>query len=526
MGERGPEPRKLDWDEVGKLVSFQCTQEEVASFFSISVDTLDRACQRDLGMKLAEYWGQKKAVGRIKARKLLWQHAEKIGAPGAVTAAIYLDKKMFPEETPRPPAPIPPEPPKPFQNALAKPDLPLTFVEFCVNAGYPAPFPKQVEMQEFGADDGDVRLLLGSRGYGKTDYVTLLGNAFEIYLDWFEHRRTGAQLQETNLIVTKSKARNTALALEMARVLKANGVPLEKENSQTVRVEGLIGKDDSAEFITIRASMRGRHHKRITMDDPVTEDDVSEAQRRMVKAKYGEALKLKANMILIGQPAHAFDLYSEIRGKVRTLEVPHGTIPELDADLEALVIAGVDQKSISMSYHLKIPKDGASIFANLKSLPKFDPGPGALAFLDPSDGGDTTALTMATAHLNGLAIKGKVWKLAWYHVEELIEVLVANRVRKLFFETNATGNQPIEQLRPLLAPHGIGVVGVFSTTNKHTTIKAAGSMAHLLYLSADSDKAYTDQVVQYEYRSKNDDAPDSLARLMEKLGLLKTETKK
>jgi len=61
---------------------------------------------------------------------------------------------------------------------------PRTFEEFCETAKYPAPFPKQKEMREFGMRPGAPRLLLGSRGYGKTDYVTMLGVAYEIYLDF------------------------------------------------------------------------------------------------------------------------------------------------------------------------------------------------------------------------------------------------------------------------------------------------------------------------------------------------------
>lgn len=53
--------------------------------------------------------------------------------------------------------------------------------------------------------------------------------------------------------------------------------------------------------------------------------------------------------------------------------------------------------------------------------------------------------------------------------------------------------------------------------------RTAGSYAHQLYLSKQSDRSYTDHVVKYEYGAKFDDAPDSLARGLEWLGLLKVK---
>ena len=89
------------------------------------------------------------------------------------------------------------------------------------------------------------------------------------------------------------------------------------------------------------------------------------------------------------------------------------------------------------------------------------------------------------------------------------------------FETNATGRQPLDQLRDIFKHIGIGVVGVHSDTNKHAVIMAAGQYAHMIYLSQDSESSYTEHVIEYEYGAKFDDAPDSLARGLEWIGLIK-----
>jgi hypothetical protein len=92
-------------------------------------------------------------------------------------------------------------------------------------------------------------------------------------------------------------------------------------------------------------------------------------------------------------------------------------------------------------------------------------------------------------------------------------------VRKLAFETNSLGDLPIDMLRQAF-PH-VGVVGIRSNTNKHSRIMATGSYAHLIHLSKESDSQYLDQVVQYEYKAKHDDAPDSLASCLQWIGLIR-----
>lgn len=391
----------------------------------------------------------------------------------------------------------------------------VTFREFCVNAGYPSPYDKQLEMMAFAIMESEPRILLGARGYGKTDYMTILGVAYDIYLN---------PLESTTLIVSKSKTRNTAMLEEIACALRANGVELDKENSTCVRTKGLIGKDHSVEAITIKTSMRGRHPKRIVMDDPVTEEDVSDAMRKIVKRKYDEAYKLCHNICVIGQPAHRFDLYSELRPILKKLELPHGSIPELDADLEAMRLAGVDNDSITMSYFLKVPENSSSSFSNVKYIDSF-PVRDSVAFIDPSfTGGDFTALTVLTSHFDGVAVQGHVWKQAWNHcLDQFVDKMIELGVKKLCFETNSLGDQPVLLLRgnEKLRAAGIGVVGKHSVNNKHARIMNAGNFAHLINLSQKSDKAYIDQVVQYEYKASFDDAPDSLASCMEWVGLIR-----
>lgn len=513
MNRVGRPPINIDWDEFFKLVSYQCTQLEIAHFFNCSVDTLDRRLKDELGESFADIWARKISLGKIRLRKAAFDHIDK-GTPGWAAVFNRIDEKLniFPQI-------VGPEGGESTRHVLAIGNGLKTFAEFCAAAGYFIPFPKQDEMRAFGMDRTETRLLLGARGYGKTDFVTIMGVAYDLYCGW----KSGQDLDLfTNLIITKSKARNAAIINEIGMALEKNGVPLDKSNASTIRIEGLVGQDHSVEAITIKSSMRGRHPKRTIMDDPVTDEDTSAKMREVVKKRYDEAYKLCPNILIIGQPAHFDDLYAHLRGIIETMLVPHGSIPELDADLAAMEAAGVDKASIEMSYHLRVPKSGSAIFGDLKMLEgPFGPGP-SVAFLDPSDGGDFTALTIGRGYLQGLAVKGHAWKRAYYQVyDELVPILKAHGVMRLVFETNKHGDGPLIQLRELLGPAGIGVVGYNSTGDKHGRIEQAGSYAHMIHLSKESDKIYTDQVVKYEYGAKFDDSPDSLSGLLIWLGLLK-----
>lgn len=391
-----------------------------------------------------------------------------------------------------------------------------TYEEFCETAGYPKPYSKQVEMKTFLLDETDPRLLLGARNYGKTDYSVVMGLAYEIYEEWFD-----GFVETTTFIVTKSEERNAAMLNEIVKACELNGVVFEKKNQTLIRVKGLVGKDPTINTATIGASsFRGWHPYRILMDDPVTEEDTSEATRKRVQKVYNELSKLTQNVGIIGQPVHKSDLYETLRPLLKKMEVPHGSIPELDVDLIALALAGVSQESISASYHLKVIAENPTPFERVKFIDNY-PSKDSIAFIDPSfEGGDFTALSIATSHFDGVAVKGRVWKKAWNHcLDEIVEELKKCKVKRVCFEANALGDQPIIMLRQAL--DGIGVVGKKSTGYKHSRIMNAGSYAHLIFIAKSSDRKYIEQVTQYEYGSKNDDAPDSLASLLEWLGLIR-----
>jgi hypothetical protein len=403
----------------------------------------------------------------------------------------------------------------------AKPGEMKSFSQFCAEAGYPQPYIKQIEMQEFTIEQVEPRLLLGSRGYGKTDYCVILGIAYKLYMDQFN----GKKPEWSCLLLTKSDQRNAAILSEIAKACEHNGMVLEKQSASGLRVNGLLGKDHSVSAVTIgTSSLRGRHPKLAIMEDVVTEEDVSAATRRKVQRVYNEVSKLTPNVCVIGQPVHKFDLYETLRPKLKKMEVPYGSIPELDVDLEAQRLAGVSEESIQASYFLKtfseseFPLDGVQFIDRL-------PAGESVAFIDPSfEGGDYTALSIFKGHFDGVAVQGHVWKRAWNHcLDKIVGRLIDCNVKRLCFETNSLGDQPVIMLREALT--GVGVVGKKSTTNKHSRILNASPFARKIYIAKTSDPLYIDQVVKYEYKAEFDDAPDSLATGLEWIGLIRGKGK-
>jgi hypothetical protein len=99
MGKRGPEPFTPNWDEFDKLCGFHCTLEEVASFFEVSEDTIERAVKRAHGVKFSEYREPKTKKKKVALRRVAWEKA----LAGDNTMIIWLMKQhMGMDQSPPP----------------------------------------------------------------------------------------------------------------------------------------------------------------------------------------------------------------------------------------------------------------------------------------------------------------------------------------------------------------------------------------------------------------------------------------
>lgn len=409
--------------------------------------------------------------------------------------------------------------PQPVQQA---PQNAADFAQFCERHAYPRPYPKQVEMAEFVQGSGP-RLVLGSRGYGKTDYAVICAPAWQIL-----HNP-----QDTYLILTKEKARGTEIISEIARILTEEGVTLAKSSSLRLVLAGHTGKDPNVAVLPLRSkSFRGRHPKHIICDDLITPDDVSKAERDKVEAVRAELMKLTENVCFIGQPAHAKDVYAKLRNLpgVKKLEVPYGSIPQLDVNLDAQRAAGISETSIQASYFLQIGEAERMPFSGVEYVDFFPSGT-STGFIDPShEGVDYTAMAIGAMNFDRFIVAGFAWPKAWDDcLEDILSVIKAYRVACFAFETNGLGKHPVILLRRM----GARVDEWKSTENKHGRILNAATGKQFIKLAQylppelqtpafrQAQQTFNNMVLDYEYKAEHDDAPDALANLMKYVGLVK-----
>lgn len=90
--------KEIDESELEKLCMLQATGEEIASWFGISVDTLERRVV-ELGYNtFAEYFNEKRGKGKISLRRSQYQTAmgdRANGIPANVTMQIWLGKQYL-----------------------------------------------------------------------------------------------------------------------------------------------------------------------------------------------------------------------------------------------------------------------------------------------------------------------------------------------------------------------------------------------------------------------------------------------
>ena len=67
----------IDWDIFDNLCFIQCTLKEITQVLRCSEDTIERRVKQEKGMSFAEYYNQKKGLGKLHLRRLMMRQAEK-----------------------------------------------------------------------------------------------------------------------------------------------------------------------------------------------------------------------------------------------------------------------------------------------------------------------------------------------------------------------------------------------------------------------------------------------------------------
>lgn len=87
---RGRPQKAIDKTQFEKLCALQCTQDEIASYFDVSHDTILRWCKRTYGATFEDVYKDKRQAGMISLRRSQW----KLGQTD-VKMAIWLGKQYL-----------------------------------------------------------------------------------------------------------------------------------------------------------------------------------------------------------------------------------------------------------------------------------------------------------------------------------------------------------------------------------------------------------------------------------------------
>lgn len=76
-GTGGRPEKSINWEEIDKLCSLQCTLREIAVWVGCSEDTIERRCKDEMKMTFAEYFRSKRTLGYISLRRNQFRLSER-----------------------------------------------------------------------------------------------------------------------------------------------------------------------------------------------------------------------------------------------------------------------------------------------------------------------------------------------------------------------------------------------------------------------------------------------------------------
>ena len=90
-GQRKQAQEKIVKNQFENMCGVQCTEEEIAAIFDVSVATLERWCKNEYGRGFAEVFREKRQKGKASLRRRQWQKAN----DGDTTMLIFLGKQYL-----------------------------------------------------------------------------------------------------------------------------------------------------------------------------------------------------------------------------------------------------------------------------------------------------------------------------------------------------------------------------------------------------------------------------------------------
>ena len=277
--------------------------------------------------------------------------------------------------------------------------------------------------------------------------------------------------------------------------------------------------------VGIGTSITGKHYDLIFTDDIVTLDDrLSRAERERTKVLYQELINVlnrdeHCRIVNTCTPWHKEDCISEyMHNAERFTVLDTGLISEKEQEeIKSRMLPSL----YAANYELVHIASEDVIFTNPQMEGTIADVLNGTGHLDSAFyGEDYTAYTFGNVHDGKIYILGKMKRK---HVEDCYPSIVSmyneTLCSKLYNEDNADKGMVARDLRK----QGLKVVTYHESMNKHIKI-----VTHLYSAWRDirfvegTDPEYIDQILDYTEDAAHDDAPDSCASLVMRIGRKRT----
>ena len=267
----------------------------------------------------------------------------------------------------------------------------------------------------------------------------------------------------------------------------------------------------------INGSLTGKHYDVIFTDDIVNaKDRTSRAEREHTKYVYMELQNIRnrgGRIINSGTPWHVDDCFT-IMPEAEKWD--YMSMPDVMTKDEADGIKQRISPSLwAANYELRhIPSDDV-IFTHPKQGASIDMVRQGECHTDAAYyGEDYTAFSAVNIHDGKYYVYGKLWRK---HVDECMNAIVGDVERlqlgRMFMEANADKGYSARAFRE----KGVRVASYHEKLNKHVKIVTYLKAAWPDVVFCDgTDVAYINQICDYTEDAEHDDAPDSLASLIQR----------
>ena len=296
-----------------------------------------------------------------------------------------------------------------------------------------------------------------------------------------------------------------------------------EENKSMLRI-GFTRREPSIFCGGIGKNLTGLHFDLIVCDDIVTEKDRYSNRERQRTINFFYELKNILNpdvgrIIITGTPWSENDLFGvlEKQEKVVFLKTDIYKSKIFTEEQINLLRETMPQTLFACNYELKHINSDETYFKNAKYI-RFDFNKTKnFMHIDTSfDGDNYTAITILTnSEDKRIVVTGFVYKKNTYDMQsEIIDLTIKYNVCKLFIEANADKGIIARELQKKIA---IPIVSYTEKQNKHikiiTTIKKYWDK---IFFANNCQGDYVSQILEYTDFAKYDDAPDSLASILQK----------